>query len=144
MRQLVERLEPPFAPSPMGKGVVPDDHPLCFAAARSYALHNADLVVLVGARFDWVFHFGEPPRFAPDVKVIQIDIEPSEIGNGVPATVGIVGDAKVVLQQMLDEIGERGRRRSESPWLQALQSEKDRNEAAVAPMANSDDAPMNL
>src|SRR5215207_274369 len=52
-RELVERLQIPFVPSPMGKGVLPDDHPLCFAGARSYALKNADLVVLAGARFNW-------------------------------------------------------------------------------------------
>jgi len=51
-RQLVDRLQVPFIPSPMGKGVIPDDHPLNMAGARSYALRNADLVVLVGARFN--------------------------------------------------------------------------------------------
>src|SRR6185437_869184 len=80
-RALVDALQIPFVPSPMGKGVVPDAHPLCFAGARSYALAHADLVVLVGARFNWIFHFGRPPRFAEDVKVIQIDIDPEEIGR---------------------------------------------------------------
>jgi 2-hydroxyacyl-CoA lyase 1 len=60
-RDLVDRLQIPFVPSPMGKGVVPDDHPLCVSGARSYALQHADLVLMVGARFNWIFHFG-PPR----------------------------------------------------------------------------------
>lgn len=144
MRQLVDRLQVPFVPSPMGKGVVPDDHPLNFAGARSFALSNADLVVLAGARFNWIFHFGEPPRFAPNVKVVQIDIDPSEIGNGVPAEVGLVGDAKMVLQQLLDEVGEKAPPRWESPWLEALRAERRKNEEAIASMVYSEEAPMNL
>lgn len=142
--QLVERLQLPFIPSPMGKGVIPDDHPLCMAGARSYALRNADLVILVGARFNWIFHFGQPPRLAEDVKVVQIDIDPAEIGNGMPATVGIVGDAGTVLQQLVEEIGQGSRTRLESPWLAALQAERQKNEAAVAALAESEEAPMNL
>jgi 2-hydroxyacyl-CoA lyase 1 len=65
----------------MGKGVMPDDHPLSVAAARTLALQNADVVFLMGARFNWIFHFGQPPRYAPDVKVIQLDIAPEEIGH---------------------------------------------------------------
>ncbi|HZQ35468.1 MAG TPA: thiamine pyrophosphate-binding protein [Dehalococcoidia bacterium] len=143
-RHLVERLQIPFIPSPMGKGVIADDHPLCMAGARSYALRNADLVILAGARFNWIFHFGQPPRFAPKLRVVQIDVEPSEIGNGVPATVGMVGDAGTVLQQLVDELGEGSRERLESPWLAALQAERQQNEAAVNELAASDAAPMNL
>jgi len=144
MRRLVDDLQIPFVPSPMGKGIVPDDHPLCAAGARSYALSNADLVILAGARFNWIFHFGEAPRFAPDVKVVQIDIEPAEIGHGVPATVGICGDARTVLQQLADEAGASSRRRLESPWIDSLQAERQKNEDAVAPLVHSEDAPMNL
>ncbi|MDA1002773.1 MAG: thiamine pyrophosphate-binding protein [Chloroflexi bacterium] len=134
---LVDALQVPFVPSPMGKGVVPDDHPLAFAGARSYALANADLVILAGARFNWLFHFGEAPRFAPGVKVIQIDIDPEEIGNNVPATVGLVGDAQVVFKQ-ITEAASRPRRRLESPWVQALEAERQKNADAIAPMVNSD------
>ena len=56
-------------------------HPLSVAAARTLALQNADVVFLMGARFNWIFHFGQPPRYAPDVKVIQLDIAPEEIGH---------------------------------------------------------------
>jgi len=143
-RRLVDHLQIPFVPSPMGKGIVPDDHPLCVAGARSYALSHADLVILAGARFNWIFHFGEAPRFDPDVKVVQIDIEPTEIGHGVAATVGITGDARAVLEQIADEAGSGSRKRLESPWLDALQAERQKNEDAVASLVHSDDAPMNL
>ena len=143
-RELIERLQIPFLPSPMGKGVVPDDHPLCFAGARSYALKNADLIVLAGARFNWIFHFGAPPRYAENVKVVQIDIDPEEIGVNVPATVGLVGDAKVVLGQLNEAVGTSARRRLESAWVQALQEEQQRNAAAIAPAINAEDPFTNM
>ena len=59
---------------------MPDDHPLSVAAARTLALQNADVVFLIGARFNWIFHFGQPPRYAPDVEVIQLDILCFNIG----------------------------------------------------------------
>jgi 2-hydroxyacyl-CoA lyase 1 len=74
----------------MGKGVMPDDHPLSVAAARALASQNADVVFLMGARFNWIFHpafagagLGQAPRYAPDVKVIQLDIAPEEIGRSI-------------------------------------------------------------
>jgi 2-hydroxyacyl-CoA lyase 1 len=143
VRQLVDRLQIPFVPSPMGKGIIPDDHPLNAQGARTFALQNADLVFLAGARFNWIFHFGQAPRFAPNVKVVQLDIDPSEIGNGKPADVGLVGDAKAVLSQMLQEVG-RKNRPIETPWLQALETEKHKNAEAIAGFVNSDQAPMNM
>ena len=63
VREFIESTQLPFLASPMGKGVMPDDHPLSVGAARSYVLQNADLVFLVGARLNWIMHFGLPPRF---------------------------------------------------------------------------------
>jgi hypothetical protein len=51
-----------------GKGVMPDDHPLSVAVARTLALQNADVVFLMGARFNWIFHFGQPPRYAKHMR----------------------------------------------------------------------------
>jgi len=142
LRSLVDRLQLPFLPSPMGKGTIPDDHPLSAAGARSVALQSADCILLVGARLNWIFHFGAPPRFDPDVKVIQVDIEASEIGNAVPAAVGLVGDAKAVARQLLDAA-------PEAPlpidaWRRTLQDASQSNAAQVASLIDSDDAPMNF
>ena len=70
--------------SPMGKGVMPDDHPLSVGAARSHALQEADLILLLGARLNWIMHFGLPPRFNPDVRVIQLDISAEQLRTNVP------------------------------------------------------------
>ena len=91
VRSFIEKTQVPFLRSPMGKGVMPDDHPLSVAAARTLALQNADVIFLMGARFNWIFHFGQPPRYAPDVKVIQLDIAPEEIGHNKATDVALVG-----------------------------------------------------
>lgn len=143
-RAFVDRFQIPFVPSPMGKGVIPDDHPLCVAAARSYALRHADLILLLGARLNWIFHFGEAPRFAPDVKVVQIDIDPPGIGCGTAPTVGLAGDAQLVMRQLVDAAGPKPITPAESPWLQGLAAERTRNRHAVAALANADASPINL
>ena len=97
VRAFIERTQMPFVRSPMGKGVMPDDHPLAVSAARTLALQQADVVFLMGARFNWIFHFGLPPRFAKDVKVIQLDIAPEEIGHNKPTEVALVGDGKAIV-----------------------------------------------
>jgi thiamine pyrophosphate-dependent acetolactate synthase large subunit-like protein len=71
VRAFLERTQIPFPRSPMSKGMMPDDHPLSVAGARTLALQNADVVFLTGARFNWIFHPGfrrdkfGPPRYAP-------------------------------------------------------------------------------
>src|SRR5437667_266442 len=96
VRTFIERTQIPFLRSPMGKGVMPDDHPLSVAAARTLALQNADVVFLMGARFNWILHFGQPPRYAKDVKVIQLDIAPEEIGHNKATEVALVGDGQAI------------------------------------------------
>src|SRR5262249_40824258 len=74
VRAFIERTKVPFLASPMGKGVMPDSHPLSVGAARSHALQNADVVFLMGARLNWIMHFGLPPRYNKNVRFIQLDI----------------------------------------------------------------------
>lgn len=137
-RALVERFGLAFVASPMGKGVVPDDHPLSFGAARSHALRHADLVLVVGARLNWTFHFGQPPRFAPDVEVIHVDIEADEIGRQIPGAMGLVGDAKVVLRQILDATPTELERGTDPEWIASLERERSANVRAIDELARSE------
>ena len=100
VRAFIERTQVPFLASPMGKGVMPDDHPLSVGAARSLALQQADVVFLMGARFNWIMHFGLPPRYNKDVRVIQLDIEPEAMHQNKPAEVALVGDGKAIVGQL--------------------------------------------
>ena len=144
VRRFIEETQMPFLPSPMGKGVVPDGHPLSVAAARTYALQNTDLVFTIGARLNWIMHFGLPPRFREDLRVVQLDVAAEEIGSSVPSEAPLVGDAKVVMAQMVAELEENPWQiTADNPWRQALDKEKSAKQEATVSMLESDDVPMN-
>lgn len=143
VKAFVEKTQLPYLASPMGKGVIPDDHPLSVGAGRTYALQNADLVMLVGARLNWIMHFGLPPRFDKDVRVIQLDIAPEEIGRNVPAEVGLVGDIKAVTAQLNAELeAEPWQFGKENDWHFGLNEAIEKNRANTAPMYADDAVPM--
>jgi 2-hydroxyacyl-CoA lyase 1 len=142
VRSFIEKTQVPFLRSPMGKGVMPDDHPLSVAAARTLALQNADVVFLMGARFNWIFHFGQPPRYAPDVKVIQLDIAPEEIGHNKATDVALVGDGKAIMAQMNAALaGRQWFHSKESPWRQMISKKASENAAQIQPQIDDDSAP---
>jgi len=142
VRNFVERTQIPFLRSPMGKGVMPDEHPLAVSAARTLALQNADVVFLMGARFNWILHFGLPPRYAKDVKVIQLDIAPEEIGHNRPTDVALVGDGKAIMQQMNNGLaGRQWFHPKESQWRQMIAQKTADNVETIRPQVESDDAP---
>ena len=144
VRRFIEETQMPFLPSPMGKGVVPDGHPLSVAAARTYALQNADMVFTIGARLNWIMHFGLPPRFREDLRVVQLDVAAEEIGSTVPAEAALVGDAKTVMAQMVAELEENPWQiAADNPWRQALDKERKTKQEATVPMLESDEVPMN-
>jgi 2-hydroxyacyl-CoA lyase 1 len=144
VRAFVERTQVPFVRSPMGKGVMPDDHPLAVSAARTLALQQADVVFLMGARFNWIFHFGLAPRFAKDVKVIQLDIAPEEIGHNKPTEVALLGDGKAIMGQLNKALVNRQWfHPTDSAWRKALSKKAAENAATIKPQIDDDAAPAN-
>jgi thiamine pyrophosphate-dependent acetolactate synthase large subunit-like protein len=121
LQRLIERANLPFYTTPVGRGVVPEDHRLSFMAARATAFREADLLLVVGTRVNYVISHLSPPRFRADAKVIQVDIDPAEIGHNRPADVGIVGDARAVLDQLTEaaDAGKLDARRFEA-WVSHL------------------------
>src|SRR5579864_1926768 len=107
VRKFIERTQIPFVRTPKGKGVMPDDHPLSAGAARTLALQQADVVFLMGARFNWILHFGLPPRYNKDVRVVQLDIEPESMHQNKPAEVALVGDGKAIVGQLNKALASR-------------------------------------
>jgi 2-hydroxyacyl-CoA lyase 1 len=126
----------------MGKGVMPDDHPLSAGAARTLALQQADVIFLMGARFNWIFHFGLPPRFAKDVKVIQLDIAPEEIGHNKATEVALVGDGKAIVSQLNKALDKRQWfHAKDSPWRQAIAQKTAANTATIRPQVQDESSP---
>ena len=143
VRAFIDATGLPFLATPMGKGVVPDESPLSVAAARSFALQNADVILLIGARLNWILHFGTPPRFADDLRVIQIDIAAEEIGTNVASEVALVGDAERVTGQLNAALeAEPFRFKDEDGWQSALDEAGAQNTAAVEAMMADATEPM--
>ena len=142
VRAFIERTQVPFVRSPMGKGVMPDDHPLSAGAARTLALQQADVIFLMGARLNWIFHFGLPPRYAKDVKIIQLDISPEEIGHNKPTEVALVGDGKAIMAQVNKALANRQWfHPKDTPWRQALTKKAAENAATIKPQIDDDQGP---
>ncbi len=143
VRAFIEAAQLPYLASPMGKGVLPDDHPLSVAPARSYALQNADLILLLGARLNWIMHFGLPPRWAEGVRVIQADIAPEEIGTNVPTEVALVGDLRAVAGQLNGALQDSPwQYPAETTWWTGLRGKIEANRQATEAMLNDDAVPM--
>ncbi|MGE3075066.1 MAG: oxalyl-CoA decarboxylase [Dehalococcoidia bacterium] len=143
-RDFIEKTQLPYLATPMGKGVIPDDHPLSVAAARTFALQNADLVLLLGARFNWILHFGMPPRFRPDVRVVQLDIAPEEIGKNVESEVALVGDGKAVMAQLNRALEQNPwQYPAETTWRTGIENAAAQNESVTAQMMAENGPPLN-
>ena len=144
-QRLVEVLGMPYIPSPMGRGFIPDDHPLCASAARSLAMRTADVVLVVGARLDWIFGIGVD--LAEDAKIIHIDVEPEEFGLARDIEVGIVGDAGAVVRQVNEALEGRTKavaeERASSPWRSSLEERTASMRGQFAEVMNSENLPMN-
>ena len=94
----------PFYTTPQGRGVVPEDHPHFYAHARSTAFKEADLVLVVGTRLNYVISHARPPRFSETATIVQVDVDADGIGANDRVDIGIVADAAVVLEQLLDSV----------------------------------------
>jgi acetolactate synthase-1/2/3 large subunit len=143
LERLVDLTSTPFYTAPMSRGLVPEDHAVSFQGARSTAMREADFVLVVGTRLNWMMQYGR--RFSPDVKIVQVDIEASELGHNRDINLGITGDAKTVLGQMVAEVEAQEAKfagRLESPWIQHLQADNDRRASQTEAVMNSDQTPI--
>ncbi len=144
VRKFIDRTRLPFLASPMGKGVMDDNHPLSVGAARSHALAEADVIFLMGARLNWIMHFGLPPRFNKKVRIIQLDISPEAISQNVPAEVALVGDGRAIVGQLNKALESRQWfYPKDTPWHQAIAEKSAANAKQIQPMIDDDSAPTN-
>ncbi|WPH02724.1 Hypothetical protein R9X50_00559200 [Acrodontium crateriforme] len=128
IRTLVDRAGIPFFPTPMAKGITADSSPYNFSAARSTAMKQTDIVLVLGARLNWILSFGLPPKWSPTVKIIQVDFAADELGkNGGDPELSVAGDIGLVVDQILKQIGTWKWQERNSDYYKALQMAKLRN-----------------
>jgi acetolactate synthase-1/2/3 large subunit len=142
LQSFVEGAGIPFYTTPQGRGVIAEDHRLCFLNARSTAFAEADCVMVVGTRLNYVIDFARPPRFRPDARLVQLDIEPTEIGKTRRVDAGLVGDARTVLAQLV-EAGE-GRMRPDryDRWVARLREVNDQKQADAEQRLSTSQVPI--
>ncbi len=142
LKEFVEMSGIPFYTTPQGRGVIEEDHKLSFLGARNQAWKEADAVLFVGTRLNFIVGFGLPPRFAEGVKIVQVDISDEEIGRNRPVDVGIVGDAKMVLQQLTKEGRDAFHGRKELAWIDTLRGYDKRANDKSQALLNTDQTPI--
>jgi acetolactate synthase-1/2/3 large subunit len=142
LQTFVEATGIPFFTTPQGRGVVAEDHPRSFPGARSTAFHEADTVLVIGARANSMLSFLRAPRFSPDAKFINVNVDGREIGHNRAADIGIVGDAKLVLQQLTSESKGRFNPREETQWVSQLSAKHRSNLERSSPLLHSDKVPI--
>jgi acetolactate synthase-1/2/3 large subunit len=126
LHKFVEKAGIPAVPTPLARGCIPDDHPLSCFISRSRAMAQADVVLFMGAKLNFILSYGRPPRFNPQARTIQVDVAPEEIGRNRPIDVGIVGDAKAVLTQLL-EAWKQPDKPLKSSWPESLKEVENRS-----------------
>jgi oxalyl-CoA decarboxylase len=145
IRALVEKSGIPFLPMSMAKGLLPDTHPQCAGAARSTVLKDSDVVMLIGARLNWLLSHGKGRTWGEpgSKKFIQIDIEPKEMDSNVEIVAPVVGDIGSCVAALVDGVG------SDWPappadWTRAVSSKREENIAKMAPRLMKNSAPMDF
>ena len=143
IRALVEKSGIPFLPMSMGKGLLPDTHPQCAGAARSTVLKDSDVVMLIGARLNWLLSHGKGKAWGEphSKKFIQIDIEPKEMDSNVEIVAPVVGDIGSCVSALLE--GMDGKWPAPpADWIGAVKSKREENIAKMAPRLMKNSAPM--
>ncbi len=146
VRTLVERSGIPYLPMSMAKGLLPDTHAQSASAARSYVLEQADVVMLVGARLNWLLSHGKGKTWGAangPKKFIQIDISPVEMDSNVAIEAPLVGDIGSCVAALNAGMGSNWAK-PPADWTGAIAERKDKNLSKMAATLSANPAPMNF
>jgi len=146
IRAFVEKTGIPYLPMSMAKGLLPDTHTQSASAARSFVLAEADVVVLIGARLNWLLSHGKGKTWGQDKgakQFIQIDISPTEIDSNVAIAAPVIGDIGSCVSALLAGI-DAGFTKPSSEWTGAIAERKDKNLTKMAATLEQNPSPMNF
>jgi oxalyl-CoA decarboxylase len=142
IKMLVEKSGIPFLPMSMAKGLLPDTHPQCAGAARSTVLKDSDVVLMIGARLNWLLSHGKGRTWgdAPK-KFIQVDIEPKEMDSNVEIAAPVVGDIESCVMGLIVGMGDNWTP-APAEWTKAVTAKREENVAKMAPRLMNNNNPM--
>lgn len=144
IQQLVERSSIPYLPMSMAKGLLPDTHAQSASAARSFVLAEADVVVLIGARLNWLLAHGKGKTWGKPKQFVQIDIAPTEFDSNVPIAAPLAGDIGSCVAALLEGLDGAGIAKPDDEWLDAIAQRKEQNQAKMAALLDKNPVPMNF
>jgi thiamine pyrophosphate-dependent acetolactate synthase large subunit-like protein len=142
LQAFLEQAEIPFYTTPQSRGMIPEDHPLCYLTARSTAFREADLILVVGTRLNYVIGHAAPPRFNVAAKRVRIDIDPDEIATSRGFDLGIVGDAGAVLRQLRVAAADRLSGDSIASWRERLRGRNSGKQEEQEALLSSSEVPI--
>ncbi len=142
IRALVEKTGIPYLPMSMAKGLLPDTHAQSASACRSYVLAESDVVMLIGARLNWLLSHGKGKTWGGPKQFIQIDIAPTEIDSNVAIAAPVIGDIGSCVSALLAGIAS-GFGKPSAEWTGAIAERKDKNMAKMAATLERNPSPMN-
>jgi oxalyl-CoA decarboxylase len=150
IRAFIEKTGIPYLPMSMAKGLLPDMHPQCASAARSFVLPEADVVMLVGARLNWLLSHGKGKTWGGasakawgGQKFVQVDISPQEADSNVRIDAPLVGDIGSCVAALLAGIGSSWAK-PPVEWTDAIAERKNKNIAKMAETLAKNPSPMNF
>ena len=143
IRSFIEMTGVPYLPMSMAKGLLPDTHPQSAATARSFVLSQADVVMLIGARLNWLLGHGKAPQWSPRARFIQVDISPTEFDSNRPIAAPIAGDIRSTLSALLAKLTP-GSIRPGTAWLDAIAKHKESNIQRMAAHLDANPNPMDF
>jgi oxalyl-CoA decarboxylase len=144
IRAVVEKSGIPFLPMSMAKGLLPDTHPLCAGAARSTVLQESDVVMLIGARLNWLLSHGKGKTWGSVPKTfVHVDIEPKEMDSNVAIAAPVVGDIGSCVSALLDGMGSLWQP-PPADWIDAVRAKREDNVAKMAPRLRNNNVPMDF
>ncbi|NMV53008.1 oxalyl-CoA decarboxylase [Lactobacillus reuteri] len=131
VQQLVAETNIPFLSMSMAKGLIPDDSPHSDAVARSLSLQNADVVIVIGARLNWMLSYGDAPQFNPHAKFVQLDIDATQFDSSQPISAPLQGDLKSIFGKLVPALLATGYQAPEA-WLEQIAQDTEKNDKKFA------------
>lgn len=138
LRRFVERAQLPVYLNGAGRGCLPSQHPLFFQHTRKDALTNADLVFVIGTPFDFRLNYGNEPTFSAHSKIVQVDIDPTEVGRNRVVDVGIIGDSFSALEAFAAAAPAAKR----DTYLSTLRESEKKKSAGIQEWCRDDSSPI--
>ena len=142
LRQFVETIDAPVFLNAMGRGSIPSDHPNLGSLGRRYGLVKSDAVILIGTPIDFRLGYGADTMFPQNPKLVEIMMDAGKIGQNRDIDVGVVGDSKAVLQQIMDGLQDTGYKSPGKGWVEEVITEDQALKAADESMLNSSQSPI--